>query len=235
LGSGVAMAAAKNGRVDDSRMSVGKKMVKRCVSVLGRAFFWAGASGPASTGGIVSGRVCEHARNRCAHQYARERMVSMDLGTCVRMCRRRRRRQRARAACLLRPEHVRTPDPARAHRNVAMLLQAGGSGERRDGGVCPLVSSTHYVGDWCAHLYVLTMTAGACDGVLRFIHPAPWNPHPAHPHSLTGMLLFWPTLWWNDLLKSKGKPGEPQRNWYDRVQPQVCVRMRACVHACMRA
>jgi len=46
-----------------------------------------------------------------------------------------------------------------------------------------------------------------------------WCPRPIM--SVIGMLLFWPTLWWNDLLKSKGKPGEPQRNWYDRVQPQV--------------
>jgi len=41
--------------------------------------------------------------------------------------------------------------------------------------------------------------------------------------AVIGMILFWPTLWWNDLLKSKGKskPGEPPRNWYDRVQPQI--------------
>lgn len=41
--------------------------------------------------------------------------------------------------------------------------------------------------------------------------------------AVIGMLLFWPTLWWNDLLKSKGKgkSGEPPRNWYDRVQPQI--------------
>ena len=39
--------------------------------------------------------------------------------------------------------------------------------------------------------------------------------------AMIGMILFWPTLWWNDLLKSKGKPGEPPRNWYDRVQPRI--------------
>eukprot|EP00290_Baffinella_frigidus_P006786 CAMPEP_0180136684 /NCGR_PEP_ID=MMETSP0986-20121125/11682_1 /TAXON_ID=697907 /ORGANISM="non described non described, Strain CCMP2293" /LENGTH=176 /DNA_ID=CAMNT_0022077839 /DNA_START=63 /DNA_END=593 /DNA_ORIENTATION=- len=40
--------------------------------------------------------------------------------------------------------------------------------------------------------------------------------------ALIAKVLFWPTLWWNQLLKSE-KPGAVKRNWFDRVDDHVLL------------
>jgi len=41
--------------------------------------------------------------------------------------------------------------------------------------------------------------------------------------AIIAQLLFWPTLWWNQLLRKEGKGSGVQRNWYDRVQPNIIL------------
>lgn len=41
--------------------------------------------------------------------------------------------------------------------------------------------------------------------------------------AVIAQLLFWPTLWWNQLLKKEGKGKGEARNWYDSIHPNIVL------------